>query len=111
LFITQEAVLLIYVGIRFSDLSGGQVAMIVFYCISLIYLIVDCNFHPLPFFKSIETMNLTFIKRLILPATAILPYKFSYTLIIFLVGFNIIELIFHTKIQNLKAKHYVYLCL
>lgn len=85
--------------------------MIVLYCISLIYLIVDCNFHHLPFFKSVEIMNLTFIKRLILPATAILPYKFSYTLLVFLVGFNLIELIFLTKIQNLKPKHYIYVCL
>jgi hypothetical protein len=48
----QEAVLVIYAGIRFSALTGGHIFIIILYCITLIYLVVDCNLHPLPFFRS-----------------------------------------------------------
>ncbi len=65
----------------------------------------------MPYFKSTELMNITFIKRLILPALVILPYQFSYSLIIFMVGFNLIELLFTTKIEKVKLKKYVYIVL
>jgi hypothetical protein len=56
-------------------------------------------------------MNITFVKRLLLPALVVLPYQFSYSLIIFLVGFNLIELLFTTKIEKVKVKKYVYIVL
>lgn len=53
-------------------------------------------------------MNLAFIKRLMLPALAIVPFKFSYSLIIFYVGFSLIEILFLTKAPYVKAKNYIY---
>lgn len=52
-------------------------------------------------------MNLAFAKRLVLPAVAILPFKFTYNLIIFLLGFAIIELLLLTK-SRAKPRNYLY---
>lgn len=78
------------------------------YCVAVIYLIVDCNLHPLPFFKSAELMNICFVKRAMLPALVVIPYKFSYSLIVFMVGFSLIEIAFLSKAQNVKTKNYMY---
>ena len=56
-------------------------------------------------------MNLCFVKRLMLPALVMIPYKFSYTLIIFLVGFNLIDFLLLGKSNNSKTKNYIYLLL
>lgn len=109
LLIMQEAILLIYVAIRFSDLNGGFIFMIILYCIATIFTIVDCNINPLPFFRSLEIMNLCFVKRLILPALVVLPYQFSYSLLVFLVGFSFIDLLMLTKATKVKTKNYIYL--
>jgi hypothetical protein len=53
-------------------------------------------------------MNLTFIKRLMLPVLVVIPYKFSYSLLIFLVGFSLIEILFLTKAAHSKAKNFIY---
>ena len=111
LLLMQEAILIIYVGIRFSSLNGGLVLCIILYCIAMVYLIVDCNMNPLPFFRSVEGMNLCFVKRLMLPALVMVPFKFSYTLLIFLVGFNLIDFLLLTKSNNSRTKNYIYLLL
>jgi hypothetical protein len=64
--------------------------------------------HPLPFFRSAEIMNLTFIKRLMLPALVVIPYKFSYSLLVFLIGFNLIEILFLKKATHAKTKNLIY---
>lgn len=103
----QEMLLIIYIGIRFDNLKGGDIFLIVIYLSILIYLFVDCNLHALPYFKSPEGMNLIFLKRMILPVLVMVPYKFTYNLIIFMIGFAIIELLFLIKAQS-KIKSYVY---
>jgi hypothetical protein len=64
--------------------------------------------HPLPFFRSAELMNLTFIKRLMLPALVVIPYKFSYSLLVFLIGFSLIEILFLKKATHAKTKNFIY---
>ena len=56
-------------------------------------------------------MNLTFIKRLMLPALVVIPYKFTYSLLIFLIGFNLIEILFLAKATHSKTKNFIYLIL
>jgi uncharacterized protein YacL len=96
------------VGIRFSSLNGGLIFCIVIFCIAAVYLIVDCNFNPLPYFRSSELMNICFAKRLMLPALVVMPYQFSYSLIVFLVGFALIDLLFLTKASSTKVRNYAY---
>lgn len=56
-------------------------------------------------------MNLCFVKKLILPALVMIPFKFSYTLLIFLTGFNLIDFLLLTKSNNSRTKNYIYLLL
>jgi hypothetical protein len=46
-----------------------------------------------------------------LPVLVTIPYQFSYSLIVFMVGFNLVEMLFLTKAHNAKTKNYIYLLL
>lgn len=52
LLISQETVLIAFAGIRFWALSGSEIFMITLYLLILVFLVVDCNLHMLPFFRS-----------------------------------------------------------
>ena len=43
-----------------------------------------------------------------LPALAIVPFEFSYSLIIFYAGFSVIEILFLSKAAHAKTKNYIY---
>lgn len=88
--IMQESFLIIYAGIRFSTLTSGLQFLIILYGGMTVFLMVSCNMNLLPYFGNKELMNLTFLKRLLLPVLVILPYKFTYTLLFFMIAFTII---------------------
>lgn len=103
----QESLLIVYIGIRFDDLTGGEIAMIVLYSMVLVFLLVDFNWNRIPYFRTKKLLNLAIAQRFLLPVFAILPSKDTYQLSIFLLAFAIFELIFYVKSQA-KTRHYVY---
>lgn len=107
LFTMQEMLLLCYVGIRFGTLGGSEVVILLFYSCALIFLLVDLNYHRIPYFRSKKLLNLVLAQRFILPVFVILPYTDSHHLAIFSTVFGVIELIFLVK-SAAKTKHYVY---
>jgi hypothetical protein len=98
------------VGIRLDSLSGGEVAMVVLYSMVLVWMLVDFNLHPLPFFRSQELMNLCLMRRLLLPVCAILPHRFTFILVIFYASFVALDLLLTTKTLA-PRKTYLYLLL
>jgi hypothetical protein len=111
LFLTiQETMVIIYLGIRFSTLDGGTIIGIGIYCVSLVFLIVDCNLHAsLPLFNSTQFMNLNFLKKLILPVLVVVPHNYTFFLTIFLIGFNLVDLLFLFKAKKARLKQVVYM--
>lgn len=103
----QEMLLIIYVGIRWDDLSAGDTAMIVLYCLVVVGLLVDLNWHRIPYFRTKKLLNLTIAQKLILPVLVIVPPRDTYQLVIFVIGFAILELFFYAK-SSAKTKHFVY---
>lgn len=103
----QEMLLDIYLSIRLGIIGSIEIAIIVIYLIVVVFLLVDINWHKLPYFKSRKLLNLVIAQRLILPVLVIVPFNYTYNLIIFLNGFAVIELLFLIK-SSAKTKHYVY---
>lgn len=73
----------------------------------MVFLLVDLNFHRVPYFKAKKLLNLVIAQRLLLPVMVILPYADTHHLIIFMNAFAIIELIFLAK-SGASTRHYVY---
>ena len=73
----------------------------------MIFLLVDLNYHRIPYFRSKKLLNLVLAQRFVLPVFVILPYSDSAQLAIFINLFAVIELIFYVK-SAAKTKHYVY---
>jgi len=82
--------LILYVGIRFGQLGGSEVVMIVLYSAVLVFLLVDINYHRVPYFKAKEMLNLAIAQRFLLPVMTTLPYSDNYHLIIFLNAFGVL---------------------
>ena len=99
--------LLCYVGIRFGSIGASEVVILLFYSVTLVFLLVDLNYHRIPYFRSKKLLNLVLAQRFVLPVFVILPYSDSHHLIIFMIVFSVIELIFYVKSAS-KTKHYVY---
>ena len=109
-FTMQESITIIYVGIRFSAWNLGLVMSIILYCLCLVYLIVSCNVEKrLSFFVSAASMNLSFIKRLVLPLVISIPYNYTYFIIILLLALNLIELMLLLRTKKATIKHVIYL--
>ncbi len=109
-FTMQESMTIIYVGIRFSAWNVGLILSIILYCLCLVYLIVSCNIEKrLSFFVSTASMNLNFIKKLVLPLVISIPYNYTYFLIILLIAFNLIELMLLSRTKKATIKHAIYL--
>lgn len=81
--------------------------MIVLYSIIVVFLLVDFNWHRVPYFRTKKLLNLAIAQRLILTVLVILPAQDTYQLIIFTIAFAIIELFFYAK-SSAKTRHYVY---
>ena len=81
--------------------------ILLFYSICMIFLLVDLNYHRIPYFRSKKLLNLVLAQRFVLPVFVILPYSDSAQLAIFINLFAVIELIFYVK-SAAKSKHYVY---
>ena len=93
----QEMLLDIYLSIRLGVIGSVEMAIIIVYLIIVVFLLVDINWHKLPYFKSRKLLNLVVAQRLMLPVLVIVPFNFTYNLIIFLNGFALIELLFLAK--------------
>lgn len=99
--------LIYYVGIRFGQLGGSEAVLIILYSAVMVFLLVDINYHRIPYFKSKKLLNLAIAQRLLLPVLVTLPYTDTHHLIIFLNAFSLIELIFLVR-SGASIKHYVY---
>lgn len=108
-FTMQEGVLVTYVGIRLGGLDGGQMLLIGICWATMIYLIVDCSFHmSKELFGSTAAMVSSFTKRLVLPALVVLPFNYTYLLIIFMIGFSAIDMLLFMKAKKARMKSVVY---
>ena len=86
----QEMLLLCYVGIRFGTIGGSEIVILLFYSSTLVFLLVDLNYHRIPYFRSKKLLNLVLAQRFILPIFLILPYSDSHHLAIFMIVFSVI---------------------
>jgi hypothetical protein len=86
----QEMLLEIYLAIRLAIIGVAELAIIILYLIVVVFLLVDINWHKVPYFRSRKLLNLVIAQRLMLPVLAILPFNFTYNLIIFIIGFSVI---------------------
>lgn len=73
----------------------------------MVFLLVDLNYHRVPYFRSKKLLNLAIVQRLVLPVLAITPFTDTYNMVIFLNAFTLIELVFLAK-SSAKPKYYVY---
>lgn len=86
----QEMLLLCYVGIRFGSVGGSEAVIILFYSVCLVFLLVDLNYHRVPYFRSKKLLNLVLAQRLILPVFVVLPFYDTPHLAIFITVFGVI---------------------
>ena len=82
--------LICYVGIRFDSMGVNEIAMVLIYCLVLVFLLVDLNYNRVPYFRAKKLLNLVIAQRLILPVLVVLPYSTTYQVSIVFIAFSII---------------------
>ena len=56
----------------------------------MVFMLVDLNFHRIPYFKAKKLLNLAIAQRLLLPVMVTLPFSDTHHLIILLIAFSLI---------------------
>jgi hypothetical protein len=86
----QEMLLLCYTSIRFDTMGPSQITIIFLYCLILVLLLVDLNYHRIPYFKAKKQLNLVIFQRLVLPVMVLVPFNDTYGLVIFMLALAVV---------------------